>query len=399
MKKIISLFTGIVISIILIGCNTTKILEENTKENNRSSKYIFTERNIENIPNDNTLVPLFCNDNILYGKLLSNDGREINKASIFSYSYNNGKFKKVEDGEFSEEETSFINNFNGDSGAGIYIVDSNKLSNRKFYFMDIKNGIKFELNDFEKTYNSIEFNLKKFINLGYKLDGNDDYFIYRYLSMENNEIGLVQEIIIIDIKTKKYYRFNNNDKIFIYFYYDNNEKSIMSIDYEGKINKVILEENSVIFEDYKELKLGDEKIYQKYGYYKPELNANNLILRVENNQSKEYLDYFNIMYNIKTNEIISLDKEKIILGSLNNTNLYIVLYENNRYLAEVSETGDINLIYKLDNEYKYMYLAPNEKGDNIFIARIKVSEENFKNYDKPMLKEEVKYSILEIEER
>ncbi|WP_157453614.1 hypothetical protein [Clostridium sartagoforme] len=46
-----------------------------------------------------------------------------------------------------------------------------------------------------------------------------------------------------------------------------------------------------------------------------------------------------------------------------------------------------------------MYLAPNEKGDNIFIARIKVSEENFKNYDKPMLKEEVKYSILEIEER
>lgn len=398
MKKIISLITGILISTILISCNTTKVLEENTKENNESSKYTITERNIENINKENTFFPLFYEDDILYGRMFVNDSNE--DMTIFSYSDKDGTFKDVEKEKFTEEETDFMNNFGGDSGAGIYMVDSNKLSERKFYYMDVKNNIKFELKEFEKTYNSIEVEFKSFVNLGNKLDGNDDYFIYRYLSQENNEIGENQEIIIIDIKNQKYYKFNNDNTIFIYFYYDNNEKSIMAIDKEGKISRVILGEDSVVFKDYKELKLGDEKIYQKFGYYKPDFNNNCLILKVENNESKEYLDYYNIMYNTISNEIIFLDKEKIILGSLSNTNFYIVLYKDNRYLAEVSENGDINLIYKLDDdEYKYMYSISNESGDNIFIARIKVSEENLKNPDKPIVDEEIKYSILEIEER
>ena len=173
----------------------------------------------------------------------------------------------------------------------------------------------------------------------------------------------------------------------------------MAIDEAGKISKVTLEENNVFFKEHSEIKLGDEKIYNKFGYYKPDFNNNSLILRVENKQSKQYMDYYNIIYNTISNETIFLDKEKIILESVNNSNFYIVLYKDNRYLAEVSETGDINLIYKLDNEYKYMYSFANEKGDNILIARIKVSEENSKNPDKPIVNEEIKYSILEIEER
>ena len=398
MKKIFSLIMEILLSIVLISCNTTKVLEENTKENNESSKYIITERNVENIPDNKSFVPLFYKDDEIYGKLLESYGDEFNKGSIFLYSFNNGDFKEVEE-EFDDEEINFINSFNGYSGAGIYMIDSNKLSERKFYFMDLTNKVKFDLYDFEKTYRSIEFNLKKLINLGYRIDGSDDYFICRYVSQENNEIGEKQEIVIIDIKNQKYYKFNGNDKIFIYFYYDNMEQSIMAIDKDGKISKVILDGSNIFFEDYRDMKLDDEKIYQKYGYYKPDFNNNSLILRIENNEAKEYIDYYNIMYNIISNEIITLDKEKIILGSLNNTKFYIVLYKDNRYLAEISETGDINLIYKLDNEYKYMYSFANEKGDNIFIARIKVSEENLKNPDEPILNEDIKYSILEIEER
>ncbi|WP_066893648.1 hypothetical protein [Clostridium nigeriense] len=398
MKKVLSLIIGILVTITLISCDTTKVIEENTKENNESSKYTITERNIENIPDNNFFTPLFYNNDKIYGKLLEKSGDEFNKSSIFSYSFKNGKFKDVEE-EFTDEEINFINSFSGGTGEGICMIDSNKLSDRKFYFMDVKNKVKFELNEFEKTYSSMEFNLKNFINLGYKLDGNDNYFIYRYLSQENNEIGENQEIIIIDIQNKNYYRFNNKDKIFIYFYYDNSQESIMAIDEAGKISKVTLEENNVFFKEHSEIKLGDEKIYNKFGYYKPDFNNNSLILRVENKQSKQYMDYYNIIYNTISNETIFLDKEKIILESVNNSNFYIVLYKDNRYLAEVSETGDINLIYKLDNEYKYMYSFANEKGDNILIARIKVSEENSKNPDKPIVNEEIKYFILEIEER
>lgn len=71
------------------------------------------------------------------------------------------------------------------------MIDSNKLNERKFYYIDVKNNIKFELKEFEKTYSSIEINFKHFVNMGFKLDRNNNYYyIHRYLSKENNEIGV-----------------------------------------------------------------------------------------------------------------------------------------------------------------------------------------------------------------
>lgn len=131
MKKIFSLIMEILLSIVLISCNITKVLEENTKENNESSKYIITERNVENIPDNKSFVPLFYKDDEIYGKLLESYGDEFNKGSIFLYSFNNGDFKEVEE-EFDDEEINFINSFNRYSGAGIYMIDSNKLSERNF---------------------------------------------------------------------------------------------------------------------------------------------------------------------------------------------------------------------------------------------------------------------------
>lgn len=395
MKKIISLIGCILISTILISCNETKVLEENTKDNNDSSKYTITERNIENIAKDKTFIPLFYDSDILYGKILLSSGGE----DIPYYLDKDGAFKEVEVGKFSEEEITFMKKNMGINEFGVYMIDSNKLNERKFYYYDIINKIKFELKEFEEKYSSYELELGNFTNLGSKLYGNNNYYIYQYLSIEDNKVGNKREIVIVDIEKEIYYTFENNNKNFINFYYSKHENSIMAIDNLGNIYKITLKENNIIYELYENINLNNLKIYNMFGYDIINVNNEEFILSIENN-SKESMDYYNILYNVTSDEIIPIDKEKKIMGKLNDTNLYIILYEENRYLAELSENGEINLIYRLDIDgYLYMYSLVNDSDGSIFIARIKVSKEEMENPDNPIESKELKYSILEIKER
>ena len=50
-------------------------------------------------------------------------------------------------------------------------------------------------------------------------------------------------------------------------------------------------------------------------------------------------------------------------------------------------------------EYIYNYVFLNKEGTKMFLSKIKYSKESLKNPDKPIVNEEIKYSILEIEER
>lgn len=399
MKKVISLITGILISTTLISCNDTKVLEENTKENNETSKYIITERNIENTDNDNRFIPIFYDEDILYGKMFPKRGEYTDKMIALYYLDSEGEFKKVEEGKFTNDELGFLKDNIQYEASGVYMVDSSKLSERKFYYMDLIDKTKFNLNEFEKVYSSIEIELKNFASTGYKIKGNNNYYIQQYLSVEDNEVDEKKYFIIIDIENQTYYRFRNNDKNLVDFYYDNNENSIMAIDNQGKIYKIIIEGNNLTYEFYNDIGLSNLNIFDKYVVNVIDNTNEGLILEIKNNDDKEYEGYNYILYNYKTNEIISLDKEKIIDHKLENTNFYVVFYMKNWYLAEVSENGDINLIYKLDDGYRYMCSFANENGNSIFIARIMYSYESIKNSDKPLVKEDIKYSILEIKER
>lgn len=247
MKKHISLIGGLLISTILIGCSETKILDENTKDN-ISEKYKITERNIENTDKDNTFIPLFYDEDLLYGRLMTElSTKYVTHTNFAYYSDKDESIIDLEEGRFTDEELDFMQNFNGDNGSGVYMVDSNTLSKRKFYYMDIKNKIKFELKDFEKTYSSIEFKLKHFSHTGFKIGENNKYYIQQYFSTDNGSDIMKREIIIIDTEKQKFY-IDDNSKQFIHFFYDNNENSIMGIDKEGKIYKIIIQENKFTYE-------------------------------------------------------------------------------------------------------------------------------------------------------
>lgn len=286
------------------------------------------------------------------------------------------------------------------------MIDSSKLSDRKFYYIDIVNKIKFELNGFEKEYSNIEYKYKRFNEYGFSIANNDNYYIQSYLAEKNQIDSPSDEFMIVDIKNQKHY-LSNNDKKIKSFYYDNNLNIIIGIDKTGKIYKIILGENGVIFEEYKSIDTEKLNLNGRDLNFVSKLSNDKLLFNIGETKYIEDDDgidivytYESIIYDIKNGEINFLDKEKSIAGKLN-SNFYDIYYKGERYLGEISENGNITLVYKLNDqeEYIYNYFLFNNDGNRIFLSKIKYSKESLKNLDEPIVSEEIKYSILEIEER
>ncbi len=406
MKKVLSLITGILVTITLISCDTTKVLEENTKENNESSKYTITERNIENNIKDSRIFPKLYYNNILYVNIIPNrNGDPLVNFNLY-YLDDEECFKKVEEGKFTEEEMDFFSNFNGDTGNGIYMTDSSKLSERKFYYIDTINKIKFELRGFEKEYSNIEYKYKRFNEYGFSVPNNDNYYIQNYLAAKNDLKFPADEFMIVDIKNQKHYLCNNDKKIKS-FYYDDNLNLIIGIDEVGKIYKIILDGNGVNFEEYKSIDTEKLNLNGRELNFLSKLSNEKLLFNIGETKyikDEDGIDivytYESVIYNIKNGEVNYLDKEKSIAGKLN-SKFYDIYYKDERYLGEISEEGYITLVYKLNDqeEYIYNYVFLNKEGTKMFLSKIKYSKESLKNPDKPIVNEEIKYSILEIEER
>lgn len=395
MKKHISLIGGLLISTILIGCSETKVLDENTKDN-ISEKYIITERNIENTDKEHLFIPLFYDVDTVYGTMSPYKEADFDKFAIPYYIDIEGNIKKVEDDKFTDIELDFIKENNGfRKQQGIYTIDSNKLNDRKYYYMDVVDKIRFELKDFEFNENKIVNNFTKVAKYRDKIS--DNYYIIQYLSIDEDEIIEARDFIIIDLNNEKYY-INNNEKKVTNFYYDDSLDSIIAIDEVGKMYKLKFDENNITFEDYKTIKTDKVNLYDSLI---SKLSNNKLLIKVKNTESKEYMDYFNAIYDIDTEDVIYFDKEKTISAQLKNTNFYFISYKDEEYLGEVTEDGNINLIYKLNSNDGYRFSSPitNKEGNKVFLTGIKASEEFDKNSNKNIVIEDIKYSILEIQER
>ncbi|MDU5110715.1 MAG: hypothetical protein E6248_09720 [Clostridium sp.] len=397
MKKHISLIGGLLISTILIGCSETKILDENTKDN-ISEKYTITERNIENTDKDKVFIPSFFDGDILYGTKMKDGSGNIKDYTMIYYLDSTDSIKNMEEGMLTNEEVDFIKGNGGYQDSGIIAQDASNSGEIKNYYINLVNKTIFELKDFGESKNKIQNNLIKFARSSGEIS--DNYHIIQYLSMDEDEINEARDFIIIDLKNEKYY-INNNEKKVRNFYYDDSLDSIIAIDEIGKMYKLKFDENNITFEDYKTIKTDKVNLYDREPFLISNLSNNKLLLKIKNSDSKENMDYYNAIYDIETEEVIYFDKEKIIAGQLKNTKFYFISYKDEEYLGEVTENGNINLIYKLNNNdgYRFSYPLANKEGNKIFLTKIKISEESKKNPEKPIIKEDIKYSILEIQER
>ncbi|WP_195263030.1 hypothetical protein [Clostridium sp. 1001275B_160808_H3] len=399
MKKIISLMIG-VLSISMVSCNNTKVLEENTKEIKSNDKYTIAERNIANINEDMLFMPLFYDSEGIFGTLNNFNSHNFDDYNIPYYLDYDGTFKEVDKGTFTDEEIGFIKDKGSNGSNGVYFMEGIRASERKFYYIDLKNNIKINLEGYEKIYNKIEpqFNIES--NGGYTLEGNENYYIHLYQNCNNEgQLEGLQEILIVDLKNNIFYTMESTDTKYYYFYYDQKERSIMAIDNLGKIYKVRLEEGKVICEFYKDINLNDLRLYNKHGYFSCYMENDNLILNIDNDtMEKDYSDRSNILYNLTLSEITIMNPEKILLGKIEDTDFFLISYNDDKYLAELNDIGEMDLIYKLDDSegYKYMSHIANEDGSSIFIVRIKYNEENVDKSDTQIIKENIKYSIIDI---
>lgn len=398
MKKIISLITGVLLSGTLISCNSTKILEENTKSNKLLNKYSITERNINIKYEDKIFKPLFYDEDGVNGILKNTKLVDVNSDEI-SVPYilkEDGEFIKEENKYFSKEGMDFINRNGRDSYRGIY---SEGLHTRGhiFYYTDIEKNIKFELDGYNEIYYKVIDKFKFRYSKDFQI--NDDYFITELYNMTDYyEYKGEKLILIIDIKNQTYYTDIIKADPNMY-YYDKKEEAIMAIDYQGKIQKVYLKDRKIYFEDFYKINisnLGIEGLFdnKKAMFNRYIVSGDNLIFEIRGEAVFE-----NVIYNMNTKNIKLMNKEIYILSEIENSKFFVVntstVLDNKVYLAEIGDNYEFDLIYKLSEleNYDNFMVKANKDSSSIFFA---LESYNYVEGEEPFLKDS-KYLFLDIE--
>lgn len=402
MKKIISLITGVLISTTFISCNSTKVLEKNTKNNKELNKYKITERNINIDYEDKIFEPLFYDEDGVNGLLDTRksgflDENEIDVPYILKES---GELIKEEKKYFAKEGRNFINRNGNPSYKGLY---SEGLHTRghTFYYMDLKKDISFKLDGYNDLYYDI-MDLFEYKHSNY-FQINDDYFIEEIYNMtEDYETKGEKFILIIDLKNQTYY---TSDVIKMdpnVFYYDKKEDSLMALDSVGKIKKITLKDKEIYIEDFEQINISNLGINSLFDTKKPMFNRyiiseDNLIFYI----GDKYID---VIYNINTKELKYMKEGINITTQIEDTKFFVITTSmimgdelgNKVYLAEINDNYEFDLIYKLSliDSYSSLKIKANESKDSIFFA---LESFDFSQGGGSILKES-KYFFIEIEE-
>ncbi|GAB6167941.1 hypothetical protein JCM1393_04010 [Clostridium carnis] len=367
MKKAV-LFLLTTLIIFSVSCSNTKVLEENTKENNLGDKYKITERTVKNNFEDKRFIPLVYDEDGVNGILDTTKLGVINEEDHnIPYMVNeNGEFRKANNKFFINQGLNFVKSSGRSSYKGIY-SEGLHTRDQKFYYIDLLKEIKIKLEGYENIYYKMIDEYKGVHSVEFQI--NDDYYIKLNEPMkEGNALG-IQEIVVVDIKNNTFYSSDLIELQSNYYYYNYREKAIMTIDRLGKVSKVILKDSKVTFEDYKDINLRGYKVGENYVLKSTYTIDDNLILKLRD--EKDFI--VDAIYNIYSNEIYILDDKKKVISKIENTNFLLVNYNNGTYISELDTLGNLKLIYKLSDgeNYDNIIAVSNKDGSSIFFTSVK----------------------------
>lgn len=388
MRRVVVLIMTL-ITLTMFGCSEkTIILEEDSKVKQTLDNEKITERVIENKHGKYMFNPLFYNEEGIYGTLSDTRLNIDLKPELMYQPYlidGNGEFNKLENDYFSYYDKRVIEN--SKKYYGIY-SEGTHTKDRVFYYRDIIKDIKIKLDGYEKfIYEARE-------NGGYSQNGikvNNQYYVdILYTGAEFDGVGYSvknkEKITVIDTENKVSYSVENSSLKNVYFYYDEKENCIMSINTEGEVSKLILKDGIINFEYYKKIDIKELFLNINYNYSLTS-GENILLAGVAKEGDLKYA-----IYNIYSNEAIVIDD--FIKAKVENSDLFISEYNGDFYLSKIGEDNSIEQIYKVTEgtEIDDIIAIANDDETSIFIVKFNYdTTENAVSYI-----DNIEYSFIEI---
>ncbi|MDU4884364.1 hypothetical protein [uncultured Clostridium sp.] len=402
MKKIINMILVTTLSLSLIGCKESVVLEEKVKSIDGVKSFNVVETPIE--IEDQLIYPsLFINDNVYGAEAIRSDSDYSSIIGLKGYYID-------KDGNYNVDNESKIfltefGNVSSMSYCGLTKEYDNRyipIDEKEYYYRDNLNDITIKIEGLNELVNEINLLSSDYLTWDNYILGDNKYFVL-ILNLYNDDLSssnlIEQTLFIIEMESGKTIKVKAKNKdessSILYMYYDENINSIMAIMSDNKVKKITITDNDIKLENYKELNFQDYELYSDFGnYIKSYKDSLIFTLKDKDNFSEEnFIENTRFgVYNKITGEVQLLDKDIFVMEVLGESNLISVIYNDYTYLAQIDEDNNIELIYKFDKQgYDHIsiYGVVNEEGNRLFIRKTLFNNET-PSYNKP------EYSFIDL---
>ena len=402
MKKIINMILVTTLSLSLIGCKESVVLEEKVKSIDGVKSFNVVETPVE--IEDQLIYPsLFINDNVYGAEAIRSDSDYSSIIGLKGYYID-------KDGNYNVDNESKIfltefGNVSSMSYCGLTKEYDNRyipIDEKEYYYRDNLNDITIKIEGLNELVNEINLLSSDYLTWDNYILGDNKYFVLT-LNLYNDDLSssnlIEQTLFIIEMESGKTIKVKAKNKdessSILYMYYDENINSIMAIMSDNKVKKITITDNDIKLENYKELNFQDYELYSDFGnYIKSYKDSLIFTLKDKDNFSEEnFIENTRFgVYNKITGEVQLLDKDIFVMEVFGESNLISVIYNDYTYLVQIDEDNNIELIYKFDKQgYDYIsiYGVVNEEGNRLFIRKTLFNNET-PSYNKP------EYSFIDL---
>lgn len=389
MKKFLSIILTTIISLSMIGCKESVVLEDRVKSVEGVKAFDVLETPVE-FEKEEVLYPsLFVNDNV-YGAEFINGEDPLNDITDLKGYYidKDGNYNEDKGSKFFLTKIGNVSTINYCGLTKEYDNRDISIDEKEYYYRDNLNDITIKIEGLNELIDNFNLSYSEYLKWDYYILGENKYFVLTLRLYEGNlELSnfIEQSLFIVEIESGKTIKVKikdeNETNSIIYVYYDESINSIMAIMSDNKVKKVNVINNEIYLEDYKELNFQNYKLYHNYGFFIKEYKDNLIFTLIdeENFTEEDFMENIRYsIYNKKSGEVQLLDKGIFIMDVFGESNLISVIYNDDSYLAEIDENNNIELIYKFDKkdyDYVSIYGVSNEEGNRLFICKTLFNKE------------------------
>ena len=386
MRKTINMILAIALSLSLIGCKGSIVLEENTKNIEELKNFEVVETPVE--ITKEWVYPSFFEGDKIYGADLEvsteNGGSNVREYYIDT----DGKYNIINSDKFFTTEIKYTNKL---SYVGITkSYDEREVSEleKEYYYRDNLNDITVKVEGLNDLINDIRLDSDEYVT--WNTNGiQDNKYIYIDVEVLKNRGGYLKKNVseqimyIINSETGEISISHNKSEdeeglksAVFNIYYDKNLESLMAITIDHKVKKINIKNNKILFEEYRELNLQGYELY--FIFNMNEVSKDKIIFQlvdesVDMNTINSYKEVLRCaVYNTLTGEVELLDDDMWVTNVFGKNNLLTLSYNNDAYLAQIQDNNEIEFKHKFDKGdgvYIDAMGVINEEGNRIFITK------------------------------